>query len=219
MQPELSPQEHRFPAEKEVLRVLMVDDHTLLVETVVASLEAEFCFRVVAAGSVDSAREMIAHHGPFDVVLLDYDVPGMSALDGLRQLKEANDGRVILFSGVANRTTVKLALDQGASGYIPKTLPFRTLGHAIRLVSDGEVFLPAEFIRSAGENNAAQYGLKPREMRVLTLLCEGMQNKEIGRDLGLDEVIVKMDVKSICRKLDVRNRTQAVIAAIKHGLL
>lgn len=219
MQSKVSPQEHRFPTEKEVLSVLIVDDHTLLVETVMASLKAEFGFGVVAAGSVDSALEMTAHHGPYDAVLLDYDLPGMSALDGLLQLREANDGRVILFSGVVNRTTVNLALDQGASGFIPKTLPLRTLGNAIRLVSDGEVFLPAEFILSADEDNAAQYGLKPREMRVLTLLCEGLQNKEIGRYLGLDEVIVKMDVKSICRKLDVRNRTQAVIAAIKHGLL
>lgn len=201
------------------VRVLVVDDHTLLVETVIASLTAEFGFAVEAAGDVDTALDMIARHGAFDAILLDYDVPGMNALTGLRQLKDANGDRVVLFSGVVNRTTVELALDQGASGFIPKTLPLRTLGHAIRLVADGEVFLPAEFIRRANARDGADFGLKPRELRVLALLCEGMQNKEIGRELGLEEVIVKMDVKSICRKLDVRNRTQAVITAIRQGLL
>lgn len=201
------------------LRVLVVDDHTLLVETVVASLKGEFGFAVDAAGDVDTALAKIARDGPFDAILLDYDVPGMNALDGLRRLKAANDGRVVLFSGVVNRTTVDLALDQGAGGFIPKTLPLRTLGHAIRLVADGEVFLPAEFIRRTNAGDGTDFGLKPRELRVLALLCEGLQNKEIGRELGLEEVIVKMDVKSICRKLDVRNRTQAVIAALRQGLL
>ena len=206
-------------ATQEAIRVLVVDDHTLLVETVIASLSAEFGFAVDAAGDVDAALAMIARHGAFDAVLLDYDVPGMNALEGLRRLKEANGGRVVLFSGIVNRTTVELALDQGAAGFVPKTLPLRTLGHAIRLVADGEVFLPAEFIRPTTARDGADFGLKPRELRVLSLLCEGLQNKEIGRELGLEEVIVKMDVKSICRKLDVRNRTQAVIAAMKHGLL
>lgn len=201
------------------LRALVVDDHVLLVETVIAALKAEFGFEVDAAGEVDAALEMIARQGAFDVILLDYDVPGMNALEGLRRLKEANGGRVVLFSGVVNRTTVDLALDQGASGFIPKTLPLRTLGHALRLIADGEVFLPAEFIRRAGADEAAHLGLKPRELKVLALLCEGMQNKEIGRELAIEEVIVKMDVKSICRKLDVRNRTQAVIAALRLGIL
>lgn len=201
------------------LRVLVVDDHTLLVETVMASLEVEFGYQVEAAENVEAALGSISRHGKFDVVLLDYDVPGMNGLDGLRRLKAANDGRVVLFSGVVNRTTVELALDKGAGGFIPKTLPLRTLGHAIRIVADGEVFLPAEYIRRTNVADAAGFGLKPRELRVLALLCEGLQNKEIGRELGLEEVIVKMDVKSICRKLGSRNRTQAVIAALKQGLL
>lgn len=212
-------QASRSSTAQDSLSVLVVDDHTLLAETMIASLTDNFGFSVVAVGDVDAALETISSHGDFDVILLDYDVPGMDALQGLHRLKKANDGRVVLFSGTVNRTTVELALDQGASGFMPKTLPLRTLGNAIRLVSDGEVFLPSEFMRRTSGGDAANFGLKQREQRVLALLCEGMQNKEIGRELGLDEVIVKMDVKSICRKLDVRNRTQAVIAALKHGLL
>ncbi len=216
---EMNLHKHGKTVAEDTVRVLVVDDHTLLVETVIASLTAEFGFSVHAAGDVDTALRMIAQHGRFDAILLDYDVPGMNALDGLRRLKEANEGHVVLFSGVVSRTTVDLALEQGAGGFIPKTLPLRTLGHAIRIVADGEVFLPAEFIRRTNASDIVNFGLKPRELRVLALLCEGMQNKEIGRELGLDEVIVKMDVKSICRKLDVRNRTQAVIVALRQGLL
>lgn len=215
----MNPPQNAQTGLNETIRVLVVDDHTLLADTIIASLTSDFGFSVVAALSVDDAQDKIIKEGPFDTVLLDYDVPGMNALEGLRRLIDANNGRVVLFSGVVNRTTVELALDQGAGGFIPKTLPLRTLGHAIRLVADGGVFLPADFIRRNNTGDGHNFGLKPREMRVLALLCEGLQNKEIGREIGLDEVIVKMDVKSICRKLEVRNRTQAVIAAIKHGLL
>jgi two-component system nitrate/nitrite response regulator NarL len=201
------------------LRILIVDDHTLLIDTVVASLTSEFGFSVEAAGDVASAMAMIDQHGSFDVILLDYDVPGMKALEGLRLLIEANDGPVVLFSGVVNRSTVEMALDQGASGFVPKTLGLRALGHALQLVADGEVFLPAEFIRHANTPDTADFGLKPRELRVLTLLGKGMQNKKIGLELGLEEVIVKMDVKSICRKLKADNRTQAVINAMRNGLI
>jgi len=205
--------------ENETVRVLVVDDHILLAETLMASMTAEHGFGLVTVQSVEAALDAVAQEGPYDVILLDYDLPGVHSLEGMRRLIDANDGRVALFSGTANRTTVELALDQGATGFIPKTLPLRTLGHAIRLIADGEVFLPADYMRRAYAGESTGFGLKPREMRVLALLCEGMQNKEIGRELGMEEVIVKMDVKAICRKLGVRNRTQAVIAAHKYGIL
>lgn len=203
----------------QALRVLIVDDHALVVEAVISSLKFAFGFDVWSAKDIDAALEVIAENGTFDAIILDYDVPGMNGLMGLRRLLAANDGRVVLFSGVVSRTIVELALEGGAGGFIPKTAQLRTLGHAISLVADGEVFVPAEFIRQAHDGDAKGFGLKPRELRVLALLCEGMQNKEIGRELGLEEVIVKMDVKSICRKLNVRNRTQAVISAIKLSIL
>jgi len=120
---------------------------------------------------------------------------------------------------VANWTIVERALRLGASGFIPKTLALKTLGHAIRLIADGEVYLPTDMLlhRARGEDET-DFGFKPREQRVLALLCEGMPNKEIGRELGLEETTVKMDVKAICRKLKVSNRTQAVIKAMGLGL-
>ncbi|MBE0437215.1 MAG: response regulator transcription factor [Methylomicrobium sp.] len=201
------------------LRVLVVDDHDLLVEALIASLSAEFGFEVQAANCVDAGLELISQSGSFDVILLDYNMPGTSGIEGLSRVNEANGGRVVLFSGLVNRTTVELALDQGCSGYIPKTMHLRSLGHAIRIVAGGDVFLPAAFSRWNNEVGSNTVELKPREQRVLALLSEGMQNKEIGNILNLDEVIIKMDVKSICRKLNVRNRTQAAIKAMKYGVL
>jgi two-component system, NarL family, nitrate/nitrite response regulator NarL len=201
------------------LRALIVDDHVLVSETLVAALAADSGISVDTAKDVDSAMDEIEKNGPYDVVLLDYDVPGMNAMQGLRRLIEANEGRVALFSGVANWKTVECAIEMGASGFFPKTLPLKTLGHAIRFVADGEVYLPADFVRQMHKGEDGGFGLKPRELRVLAFLGQGMQNKEIGRELGLEEVIVKMDVKSICRKLGAQNRTQAVLSAQKFGLL
>lgn len=202
-----------------LLSILVVDDHVLVAETVAAALSSADDVRVKTVEDVDAAVAEIERSGSYDVVLLDYDVPGMNALQGLRRLIEANNGGVALFSGVANWRTVECAIEMGASGFFPKTLPLKTLGHAIRFVADGEVYLPVEYVRHMNKGDGAELGLKPREMRVLAFLGQGMQNKEIGRELGIEEVIVKMDVKSICRKLDARNRTQAVLAAQKHGLL
>jgi len=202
----------------EQLRLLVVDDHRLLTDTLRDAFNPSDGFTVDTVASVDEARAMIVEHGRYDVVLLDYDVPGMDSLRGLSLLINLNEGGVVLFSGVASWMVVERALEAGASGFIPKTLALKTLGHAIRLVADGGMYVPAEYLLQTSQDDKQNLGLKPREMRVLGLLCEGMQNKEIGRELGIEETIVKTDVKSICRKLGVRNRTQAVIAANKNGL-
>jgi two-component system, NarL family, nitrate/nitrite response regulator NarL len=206
------------PAGKGALRVLLVDDHSLICETLAMAL-ADDDLTIETVTSIDEARQAIEGSGRFDVVLLDYDVPGMDGLNGLRALSSLNEGAVVLFSGVASRPVVERALDAGANGFIPKTLPLRTLKHAIRFIADGETYLPADYMRRTGQGQVAELGLKQREMQVLVLLCEGMQNKEIGRVMGVEETIVKLDVKSICRKLGTKNRTQAVIEARNRGLV
>lgn len=203
----------------DILRILVVDDHSLICDTLCAALGGEDGFETESVGTIEAAALRIADAGRFDVVLLDYEVPGMDGLAGLRIMIEANGGAVALFSGVAGRPVVERALDARASGFVPKTLPLRTLKHAVRLIADGELFLPGEFMRRNADDSTSDLGLKPREIKVLGFLCEGMQNKEIGREIGVEETIVKMDVKSICRKLGARNRTQVVIEAIKRGVL
>ncbi|TQM89884.1 response regulator [Roseinatronobacter monicus] len=198
--------------------VLIVDDHSLICDVLLAALCLEKGFHAESVSSVDAAFNRIGEAGRFDIILLDYEVPGMDGLNGMRRLISANEGSVALFSGVANWTVVEQAIRAGACGYIPKTLPLRTLKHALRIIAEGELYLPGEFMYRTPNAEAADIGLKPREMRVLGFLCEGMPNKEIGKNIGVEETIVKMDVKSICRKLSVRNRTQAVISAMKRGV-
>lgn len=207
-----------YPSPDTTTKVLIVDDHSLVCETMAIALTSGSAITLEIVDCVDSASDLINARGRFDVVLLDYEVPGMDGLEGLKRLIEANNGSVALFSGVASHTIVERALEIGASGFIPKTLPLKTLKHAINFIADGETFIPADFIRRAGQTREDQLGLKPRELRVLALLCEGLPNKEIGRETGADEGLVKLDVKSICRKLGARNRTQAVLEAKRRGL-
>jgi two-component system, NarL family, nitrate/nitrite response regulator NarL len=200
------------------ISVLIVDDHVLISQTLESGLIAEGGFRVESVVDMKSALSEVSLKGPYDVVLLDYQLPGVQGLQGLRQMIEANQKGVVLFSGVAGWSIVERAVAQGASGFIPKTTPLKTLIHALKFVADGENYLPAEYMRRALTPGSSNFGLKPREMQVLAYLCEGLQNKEIGREVGIDEMIVKMDVKSVCRKLGVRNRTEALIEARRHGL-
>lgn len=200
-------------------RVLVVDDHVLVAETVAAALTNLEDFEIDLAKDVASAMDLIASTGKYHVVLLDYEVPGMDQFRGMLSLIEANGGFVALFSGMVSWINVESALAQGAVGFIPKTTPLKVLVHAIRLISDGEVYLPADYLRRASISGAEDFGLKPREMRVLAYLCEGLQNKEIGMRIGVDDVIVKMDMRAICRKLGVSNRTQAVIKAQKENII
>jgi two-component system, NarL family, nitrate/nitrite response regulator NarL len=199
------------------LRVLLVDDHALVCETLALALTSDE-MALETVGRVDQAQDRISAHGRFDVILLDSDVPGMEGLSGMRTLVRMNQGGVVLFTGVSSRLLVDRALDAGAVGYIPKTLPLHTVRHAIRFIAEGETYLPVEYLRRSNEHVGADLGLKTREVRVLALLCEGLSNKAIGLQMGIEETTVKLDAKTIFRKLGVKNRTQAVIEARRRGL-
>lgn len=199
--------------------ILIVDDHLLLLETLSAGLTASNEMTVDHVFDVATALERIRGHGRYRVILLDYSLPGIDGLEALRQLDKANDGGVALFSGVAGWGVAKRAIDSGARGFIPKTITFKSLGNAIRFIADGEIYLPSDYVLRTSQSDDLGFGLKQRELSVLSLLSEGHPNKVIGHELGLAETIVKMDVKAICRKLGARNRTQAVIEAKKRGLV
>lgn len=207
---------------KGLIDVLIIDDHFLLSETLAAGLRADGSCVAHIASDVESGMGMIVNKGRYDVVLLDYQLPGVLGLQALRQMIEINQGGVALFSGVAGWSIAQAAIEHGASGFIPKTIPIRTLVHAINFIADGETYLPSEYLRRLSGGNFpgtdAGLGLRPREMRVLAHLCEGLQNKEIMRELAVSEVLIKMDVKSICKKLNVRNRTEAALAARRLGI-
>lgn len=200
------------------MRVLIADDHDLVRETVAAFLLAEGVLEVKTAASLDEALRITDESGSFDVVLLDYNMPGMNGLDGLARMRQANDNRpVAILSGTATRDVADAALKAGAAGFVPKTLASKSMVTAIRFMAAGETYAPFGFMQEAP---AAGDGLlTKRETDVLRGICEGKTNKEIARDLDLQEVTVKLHVKTLSRKLEARNRTQAAMIARDRNLV
>ncbi|WP_323038320.1 response regulator transcription factor [Gemmobacter sp.] len=196
-----------------VISVLIADDHLLLRETLVHFLTREPGFQVTTAGTLAETLDRIATQGPFDVVLLDVVMPGMQGLPGVSEVVAANiGGAVVVMSGSVQRSFVEGAMQRGARGYVPKTLPARALAEAMRQVASGRSYLPVDL--HADSNLALPPGLahlSPQEMRVLRFLCQGLSNKEIAREMDIGEVTVKTHMRAICTKLGARNRTQAAL--------
>lgn len=195
-----------------MMRILVADDHDLVRETVAAFLEGEGFHEVRQAATLQEAVDLARSSGSFDLVLVDFDMPGMNGLDGLQQMMAANDGRpVALMSGAATPATAEKALAMGAAGYVPKTLGSRSMVAAARFMVAGEIFAPMSMLKREAPRNDAQ--LSPRELDVLRGICEGKSNKEIAREHDLQEVTVKLHVKTMSRKLGAKNRTHAAMIA------
>jgi DNA-binding NarL/FixJ family response regulator len=125
-------------------------------------------------------------------------------------------------SGTAPRAIAEEALTGGAAGFLPKTMPARSLMSAIRFMVMGEQYAPVQFMTEREEeppSNPLAKQFTEREMQMLLGLCRGLSNKEIARELELQEVTVKLHVKTACRKLNARNRTQAAMIARDAGLV
>lgn len=203
------------------MRVLIADDHDLLRDTLDLWFRQER-IDVTPARDLPSALAAIDRADPFDLILLDYGMPGMNGLDGLaRALAGGKGARVALMSGIAPREVAEQALEMGAAGFLPKTLPAKTLVNAVRFMAMGEQYAPVDFITAAPDAapvNALADKLSPRELQVLQRLCEGKANKEIARDLGIQEPTVKLHMKTLYRKIGAHNRTQAAMIAKEAGL-
>jgi two-component system nitrate/nitrite response regulator NarL len=202
------------------MHVLLADDHELVRDAIRAFLETESDIKVSVAKDLDSAETMMNREGPYDLVLLDYTMPGMNGLDGLARAKELNFGKpVAILSGTATRAIAETALAAGAAGFLPKTIAAKSLIHAVRFMAAGEKYVPVKFMTERDEEkpNPLASKLTPRELEVLNGLVDGRSNKEIAKSLDLQEVTIKLHVKTLCRKLAARNRTHAAMIAKDMG--
>lgn len=171
---------------------------------------------------------MAAEKVPVALTVLDLNMPGMDSGDGVQVIRTAlPDAMIALMSGVATLADVQKSLSLGAKGFLSKTMRPEHFASAITLILQGGTYIPADLLQGEpGETRptavtpeaGALNGLSPRETEVLRLLSVGMTNKEIGRDLGLAEMTVKLHVRQILRKLDARNRAEAATIALRLGL-
>ncbi|WP_445680992.1 response regulator [Radicibacter daui] len=220
------------------MRVLLADDHDLVRDALKDYVERlDPSITVMTCSSLGEAMERVNDLGTgvdvdLDLVLLDLNMPGMDGLTGLeRMIDRLPDTPVCLISGSMSRKDVMRALDLGAAGFLPKTLSGKALLNALRLIISGEVFVPATVVAGGVEGTRADIptdeivpapetlALTPREREVLSHLAKGWSNKEIARALDLQEVTIKLHVRGVFRKLEVRNRTQAARKAADLGLV
>jgi DNA-binding NarL/FixJ family response regulator len=207
------------------MKVLLIDDHTLFRDALSLLLSHRLPdLTVLHAGDIAAAGTVLAAHPDLRLALLDLGLPDSEGLGSLHRWREQAPGvTTVVLSADERRDTVLAALDAGAAGFIPKTAQGTVLEDALRAVLEGRAWVPqaaldAHAAPPARTAAAATTELSPRQRDVLRLLIEGRSNKLICRELDLSESTVKTHLAAIFRRLEVENRTQAVIAAARLGL-
>ncbi|KJY24946.1 MULTISPECIES: response regulator transcription factor [Streptomyces] len=208
------------------IRVLLVDDHQVVRRGLRTFLEVQEDIEVVGeaadgAEGTDRAEELRP-----DVILMDVTMPGTDGIEALRRLRDlGNPARVLIVTSFTEQRTVVPALRAGAAGYLYKDIDPDALAGAIRSVHAGHVLLQpevAEALLAAQDDQGAPAGrpgsLTDREREVLGLIADGRSNREIARALVLSEKTVKTHVSNILMKLDLSDRTQAALWAVRHGI-
>jgi DNA-binding NarL/FixJ family response regulator len=207
------------------MRLLFADDHDLVRDAISAlMLREDPGLTIVQAHSLDTALAALSGKGPFDVAILDLNMPGMDGREGIvRFRRAATQMPTIILSGSDRIEDVAGALDAGANGYLPKTMASRVLLNAVKLVAAGETYVPAILMERVHQMRAGlerRSGiLTPRERQVLLELRRGGSNKQIARDLDIQETTVKLHLRTLAGKLHARNRTDIVLRAMDNGLV
>ncbi|WP_432664127.1 response regulator transcription factor [Wukongibacter baidiensis] len=215
--------------EENKIRILIVDDHSLMRQGLKQILEIEEDIEVVGlAVDGEDALEQCFKLRP-DVILMDINMPNMNGIQALRRIKDMGiETKVIMLTIHDDREYLFETVNIGAEGYVLKDAESNSLIRAIRNVYFGESYihpsLASEFVReykSRGKTSDKEHGknkLTRREYEVLTLIAEGLNNKEIAENLFISEKTVKNHVSNIFKKIDVNDRTQAAIYAFKHNI-
>ena len=212
------------------MKILLIDDHTMFREAllpVFKQLDKDVI--VIEASCADEGLNVAEYYEELDLVLLDLYLPDK---DGLKVLLELRDKfptlPVIIISSIDEIPTIEKAMNIGAMGYIPKTSSLQEMQTAIRLVLNGDVYLPKQLLGNISKdpllqekptNNEPCPTLTNRQKEVLTLIAhQGLSNKLIASRLDISEGTVKEHIRNILDSLQVTNRTQAVLKAQRLGI-
>lgn len=209
------------------MKILLVDDHPLFIEGMCGILQRldDDAVVIQTSGSCEEALGLIEKDDDIDLLLLDLNLPGMSGLDGMQQLRHQLPATsIVLLSASEDRNKVLRAIELGAKGYIPKSSTPEIIITALQLVLSGGVYLPMAVLDTinssqAKTSNGNGHTLTLRQIEVLRLLAEGHPNKTIADQLHMAENTVRVHVSAILRFLGVSNRTEAGLVASRMGLL
>jgi len=206
------------------IRVLLVDDHPVVRQGLRALLSTQDGIEVVGEADDGDVAVSAAERLSPDVVLMDVVMPAMDGVEALRRIVERRpQTRVVMLTSYADERRAMEAVDAGASGFLLKDASPRDVVSAIRAAHRGEAVLhPAVAAKLLAERRrppAAHSDLTPRELEVLRLVARGLQNKRIASELHLSEKTVKTHVSAVLRKLDVTDRTQAAMYAVRERLV
>jgi DNA-binding NarL/FixJ family response regulator len=202
------------------LRVLVIEDHPLMVEAIRVSLATTDDFEIVdVAESGTEALERARQVNP-DVILLDLRLPGIDGLEILHRLNRSDlDAKLVVLSACDDAEIVDLALRAGASAFITKRIDPHDLAAALRQALDQTLFQPFRANPVIEKGASPEPALTKRELAVLRGVAEGLSNKEIARRMAYAEQTVKLDLTRVYRKLGVSSRTEAMAVAYRTGLL
>ena len=199
------------------LRIIIADDHPLFRDALRLTIAQALPEAAIAeADSFDTLRATLEREPDTDLVLLDLKMPGMQGLSGLLFMRAQFAAvPVAIISAEEQESVVHRALDLGAAGYIAKSTPADGIVEALRVLLGGGMWIPEKLGKRGGDTALAMRlaRLTPQQIRVLMMLSEGHQNKRIAHALGVSEATAKAHVSAILERLEVENRTQAVILA------
>jgi DNA-binding NarL/FixJ family response regulator len=202
------------------LRLLVVDDHPLMVEAISLALATSGDFEIVAVATSGAEIVPLVRRTTPDLVLLDLRMPAVDGLGALRALRQAGlDTKVIILSGLEEPELVDRVLRSGACAFIMKRIDPSDLGAAIRQALDQTLFHPLRENPLAAGANEIEKDLNKRELAILNAVGAGLSNKEIAKREWLAEQTVKFHLTHIYKKLGVSSRAEAVATACQKGLI
>ncbi len=219
-------------ASKQVINVMVVDDHEVVREGLVRILERQGGIRVVAvARSGEEALSKVSKFIP-DVVIVDIQLPGINGIELIRRIKKEHpDIEAITLTVFDDEEFAKQAIKAGAIGYVIKDAAKEELVKAVQAAAEGESLISTsvarKLLKEMGDGGGSRRkarsdepaGLSQRELDVLKLMARGYNNRQIADILFISELTVKVHIRNIFRKIKVSDRTKAVLYAIEKGIV
>lgn len=200
-------------------KIIIADDHPLFRQALLGTLKSKLVDTVwCEAQTIAELEQQLADNSDSDLVLLDLNIPGAHGFNNLIHIRTHFPHiPVVIVSAHEDQDTITKAMEFGAAGYVPKSTPVDLIFTAIQEVLMGQVWVPEAFQQSSNDSDSADIAervasLTQQQYRILMMFAQGMLNKQIAYDLNVSEATIKAHATAIFRKLNVRNRTQAVIA-------